>query len=71
MNGGMRREKEGLSSWFPNNDVRSYCSRMLIKVNLHKTTHCLQLTVCTTPLSKDLATGHCGSVDYSRLNKNH
>lgn len=64
MNGGMEREKEGKSSWFPNNGVRGYCSIMF-------TTHCLQLTVCTTPLSNDLVTGHCESVDYSRLNKNH
>ena len=35
-----------------------------LRANQHKTTYCLQLTVCTTLLSNDLVTGHVESVDY-------
>ena len=68
MNGGMGREKEVKHSCF------QLCNKLLqcnAKVILYKTTHCLQLTVCSTPLSKDLVTGHCESVNYPRLNRNH
>lgn len=70
MGGRKERMKEKVQEFLNNGVTSCYCTTP--KANLHKTTYCLQLTVCTTLLSNDLVTGHCESVDYSRFNnKSH